>query len=265
MVKKKEYPERGEFVLATVKEVFRQGVFATLDEYGDKKGMLHISEISLKWVRNIRDYVKEGQKVVLKVLNVNPERGHIDISLRRVNDAQRKEKLYEVKQKQRTKRLIEMLTKGLKLSKKEIETEILSKLREEYESVYEGFEAIAGDNDIINRLGISKGLRAKVLEVVNKNVKPPFVTVTGFVELRSYSPDGIDLIKESLDKIQGYDSDGNVDVSYISAPLYRVKVQADDYKSAEKLLHSSINVGIDHIEKNQGRGEFHRELPEKQK
>jgi len=259
------YPERGEFILATVKEVFKQGVFVTLDEYGDKKGMLHISEISLKWVRNIRDYVREGQKVVLKVLNVNPERGHIDLSLRRVNDAQRKEKLYEVKQKQRTRRLLELLTKELKLPKKEIETEILSKLKKEYDSVYEGFEAIAGDNELIDGLGIRKELRAKVLDVVNKNVKPPFVTVTGFVELRSYAPDGIDLIKESLGRIQSYDSNAKIDVSYVSAPMYRVKIQAEDYKGAEKLLHNSIDCGIEYIEKNHGKGEFHRELPEKQK
>lgn len=264
MAKKDAYPEQGEFILATVKEVFRQGAFATLDEYGDKKGMLHISEISLKWVRNIRDYVKEGQKVVLKVLNVNPERGHIDLSLRRVNDAQRKEKLYEVKQKQRTKRVIELLTKELNLSKKDMETEILSKLKD-YASPYDGFEAIAGENELIEKLGIKKDLRAKLLDIITKNVKTPFVMVTGFVELKSYAPNGVDVIRESLIKIQKSGSKEEIEVSYVSAPIYRVKIQAEDYKSAEKLLHKSTDKGIRHMEKNQGKGEFHKEMPEKQK
>ncbi|HIE33962.1 MAG TPA: S1 RNA-binding domain-containing protein, partial [Candidatus Altiarchaeales archaeon] len=95
--KESRYPEPGELVIATVQNIFKQGAFVTLDEYGNKRGMLHLSEISLKWVRNIRNYVKEGQKVVLLVLRVNPERGHIDLSLRRVSDAQRKAKLQEVK------------------------------------------------------------------------------------------------------------------------------------------------------------------------
>ncbi len=264
MAKKAAYPEEGEFILATVKEVFRQGVFVTLDEYGDKKGMLHISEISLKWVRNIRDYVKEGQKVVLKVLNVNPERGHIDLSLRRVNDAQRKEKLYEVKQKQRSQRIIELLTKELKLSKKELETEILSKL-EDYASPYDGFEAIAGDNTLIEKLGIRKKNRAGLLDIINKNVKPPFVVVTGFVKLNSYAPNGVDIIRESLIRIQESGAEGEIEVNYVSAPFYRVKVRAEDYKSAEKLLHNSVKKGIEYMERNHGKGEFHKEMAERQK
>ena len=96
------YPEAGEYVIGTVDSIFKQGAFITLDEYLGKKGMLPLSEISLKWVRNIRDYVREGQKVVLLVLGVNPERGHIDLSLRRVVDAKRKEKLQQVKQLQRS-------------------------------------------------------------------------------------------------------------------------------------------------------------------
>ena len=62
---KEEYPEQGELVLGTVKSIFNQGAFIDLDEYTGRRGMLHISEITLKWVRNIRDYVKENQKVVL--------------------------------------------------------------------------------------------------------------------------------------------------------------------------------------------------------
>lgn len=95
------FPKEGEFVLGTVQSLFKQGAFITLDEYKGQRGMLHLSEISLKWVRNIRDYVKEGQKVVLLVLRVDPSRGHIDLSLRRVNEAQKKQKLQDVKQEQR--------------------------------------------------------------------------------------------------------------------------------------------------------------------
>ncbi len=46
------------------------------------EGLLHVSEISSSWIRNIRDFVREGQKMVLKVLRVDLEKGHIDLSLR---------------------------------------------------------------------------------------------------------------------------------------------------------------------------------------
>ena len=47
-------------------------------------GLLHLSEISRSWIRNIRDYVREKQKMSLKVLRVDHEKGYIDLSLRRV-------------------------------------------------------------------------------------------------------------------------------------------------------------------------------------
>src|SRR4030043_180785 len=91
-VEKQELPEAGDLVIATIQSVTDYGAYAKLDEY-DKQGLLHISEISSSWIRNIRDFVREGQKVVLKVLRVDMEKGHIDLSLRRVTKRERIEKI----------------------------------------------------------------------------------------------------------------------------------------------------------------------------
>ncbi|MDK2914747.1 MAG: translation initiation factor 2 subunit 1 [Thermococcaceae archaeon] len=91
--KAKEYPEEGEFVVATVKNIHPYGAFLKLDEYPGKEGFMHISEVAPTWVKNIRDYLKEGQKIVAKVIRVDPSKGHIDLSLKRVNQQQRKAKL----------------------------------------------------------------------------------------------------------------------------------------------------------------------------
>ncbi|RJS86435.1 S1 RNA-binding domain-containing protein, partial [Candidatus Bathyarchaeota archaeon] len=47
-----EWPEVGELVVATVRRIESYGAYVTLDEYDDKEGLLHISEISPSWVRN---------------------------------------------------------------------------------------------------------------------------------------------------------------------------------------------------------------------
>ena len=83
LLKKEGFPEEDELVMCTVTQVQFHSVFVTLDEY-DKGGMIHISEVSPGRIRNIRDFVREGKKIVCKVLRVNEEKGHIDLSLRRV-------------------------------------------------------------------------------------------------------------------------------------------------------------------------------------
>lgn len=255
-----EYPKPGEFVIVTVKDIFKQGAFVTLDEYSNKNGMLPLSEISLKWVRNIRDYVKEGQKVVLLVLKVNPERGHVDLSLRRVSDAQRKEKLQEVKQRQRAGKLLEFLANELKVPIADLNKKIKDKLLKRFDSLYEGLEAITVDETVADELDIDEKWKSALIALVNKSIKPPFVSVTGYAELRSYEPNGVDIIRETLKTIENYKTDCKIDVSYVSAPIYRVKVTATDYKTAEKVLKGSIEGSIEHIKKFSGEGEFHRTL-----
>ena len=89
------FPEDGELVLCTVTKVQSHSVFVRLDEF-DKGGMIHISEVSPGRIRNIRDFVKEDKIIVCQVLRVSRERGYIDLSLRRVNDNQKRKKLEEI-------------------------------------------------------------------------------------------------------------------------------------------------------------------------
>ena len=63
LLKKEGFPEEDELVMCTITKVQFHSVFAQLDEY-DKGGMIHISEVSPGRIRNIRDFVKEGKKVV---------------------------------------------------------------------------------------------------------------------------------------------------------------------------------------------------------
>ena len=72
------WPEIGEFVVCTVKNVTDFGAYVELEEFGGREGFIHISEIKAGWVKYVRDYVREGQKIVCKVLNVDPSRGHDD-------------------------------------------------------------------------------------------------------------------------------------------------------------------------------------------
>lgn len=258
-----DYPENGELVIGTVKNIFNQGAFIDLDEYQGKRGMLHLTEISLKWVKNIRDYVKEGQKVVLLVLRTDPSRGHIDLSLRRVNDAQRKMKLQQVKQRQRALKLLEILAQELKVKPEDAISKVSQALTE-YESVYAGLEAIAADNKVVERLGLTDKWAKTLADLVNKSIKPPSVEVTGYAELTSYEPAGISDVKAALDEIRKHDpKDCEMEITYISAPIYRVKVTAADYKTAEKALRNAVDQGITYMESRHGTAAFHRELEKK--
>lgn len=255
-----DYPEPGELVLGSVKSIFNQGAFIDLDEYEGRRGMLHLSEISLKWVRNIRDYVKEGQKVVLVVLRTDPGRGHIDLSLRRVKDSQRKQKLQEVKQQQRSRKLLEMMAGELGVKPESVLKKV-SAAMSGYDTLYEGFEALVADKSAADKLDLNDKWRAKLMELVTKNIKPPVVEVTGYVELKSFETDGVEAVKGALAEIRKHKPRNfKLELTYVSAPIYRVKVNAPDYKTAEKAMRKAVDQGISFIQGRNGTGTFHREL-----
>ena len=104
LFKKQGFPEESESVLCTVTSVQYHSVFVDIDEYG-KSGMIHISEVSPGRMRNIRDFVKEGKKIVCKVLRINEEKGYIDLSLRRVNESEKRRKIDDIKKSRMQKRL----------------------------------------------------------------------------------------------------------------------------------------------------------------
>ena len=96
MVKLTPYPEEGELVICTVRDVKGFGAFVLLTEYNNREGFIHVAEVATGWVKYIRDHVREGQKIVCKVLRVDPVKEHIDLSLKQVNEHAKKDKIQEV-------------------------------------------------------------------------------------------------------------------------------------------------------------------------
>lgn len=59
------------------------GAFVSLPD--GKSGMVHISEVSTDYVKDIKDFLKEGQDVKVKVVGISPE-GKISLSIRKAQE-----------------------------------------------------------------------------------------------------------------------------------------------------------------------------------
>ncbi|MEK6974695.1 MAG: translation initiation factor IF-2 subunit alpha [Nanoarchaeota archaeon] len=229
---KKGLPEEGELVICTVKKILFHSIFVSLDEYENKEGMIHISEIAPGRIRNIRDYVREEKKIVCEVLRIDPEKGHVDLSLRRVNNSERIRKTTEFKQEQKAEKLLESIGKTNKKSLSEMYHEIGNSLIEIFGSLRNGFQQISLNNSLIKGLKLGKKLEDSFLAIINEKIKPLEVIIYASLTLQSQKANGIDEIKDILNKIK----EANIKIAYISAPNYRLSLTAPDYKIAESKL-----------------------------
>jgi translation initiation factor 2 subunit 1 len=259
--KKKGLPEEGDVLLCTVKKILYHSVFVDLDEYERQEGMVHISEIAPGRIRNIRDYVREGKKLVCKVLRINNERRQVDLSLRRVPLSVRKEKNESYKQEQKAEKILEFVAKILKTDIKGMYEKAGYKIMEEYGSLSDCFYEVAEKGDgVLKELGIADDYVKVLAEVIKERIKPPEVQIDGILTLTSAGADGVEDIKKAikvgldLAKKKKYD----ITVLYMGAPRYRVAVTAPNYKVAERALKEVSEVILDTAKSLHSKGEFSR-------
>jgi translation initiation factor 2 subunit 1 len=261
MARGKEYPEEGELVVGTVRAVENFGAFIKLEEYPTKEGFLHIAEVSTGWVKRIRDFVREQARVVCKVLTVDPTRGHVDLSLKRVNEHQRREKIQEWKNDQKADKLLEIVATNLKTTPDELWKEFGAPLAEKYGNLYAAFEEAANDTQTLEEDGFKGKWIETFGQVAKENITVPFVNVKGYLEMTTMKPDGVLHIREALaDALKGEFEDVEITITYVGAPFYRIKVKAPDFKIGEQELEKSSQRAIKTITKHGGKAQFKKEM-----
>jgi len=254
LLNKKGFPEESELVLCKVTKVSYNSVFVNLEEY-IKHGMIHISEVSPGRIRNLNDYVKVGKMVVCKVLRVNQEKGHIDLSLRRVNENQKRRKNNQIKFEQKAEKIIQDAAKELKIDVKNFYEKVSRVPIQENGFVYPIFETVIENANDLKSLALDKKETEVLLNLIKQRIKPKQVEIIGDIEISSYAENGVEIVRKALKCITDADKE-RVSVKYLGASKFRLKIVAHDYEIAESLLETGLNPAKKLCEDNNAEFKF---------
>ena len=75
--------KKNEIVLGLVTGIEQYGIFVGLDEY--YSGLIHISEISDGYVKDINNFVNIGETIKVRVLESDDDNYHVKLSIKNVN------------------------------------------------------------------------------------------------------------------------------------------------------------------------------------
>ena len=75
--------EKGKIVTGCVTGIEKYGIFVGLDEF--YSGLIHISEISNNFVRNINDYVNIGETIKVKIVEIDEKNYHAKLSIKDID------------------------------------------------------------------------------------------------------------------------------------------------------------------------------------
>lgn len=247
-MKKSGMPRRGELVMCRIAKINPNSAFAKLTEY-DKTGMIHVSEVAKKWVKDIREFVKENQYVVCKVIGVD-DRG-ISLSIKRVWREEARAKFNEFKKERKAEKMLELVARAMGKPPEEAWEQLGRKVEDEFGSLIKAFEVAVKNPDLFKAKGIKGPWAEKFIEVAVKKHKEKEYEIKASLRLVSYRPDGVEVIKMALKRaVEG------LEVKYISAPNYLLVGRGKDPKRLEALVRERAEEIAKDIQKSQGEASF---------
>ena len=190
-------------------------------------------------------------------------KNHVDLSLKKVNEHQRREKIQEWKNARKAERLMEMVSKKIGISIEQCYKDFGNDLIKKYGSLYTAFEEFVYDIENVRSDGFSGDWLEDFETIAKDNISIPFVEITGHLEVNSWLPDGVSHIRDAfLNAEKSEFEDVDIQIKYIGAPQYMITVKAPDYKIAEDELKKVVEKISGYIKKYDGTCEFHRKVEE---
>jgi translation initiation factor 2 subunit 1 len=217
--------EEGQIVQCIVDKILGTTIFLRIN--GGGEGTMTTSEVSPGRIRNLRDYVVPGKKIVCKILRIDGNR--IYLSLRRVTQSEKKELLDKIN-KERSYTAILKTVLG-----KEGSVGIINKIREDY-AIIDFFEELKIDNKLIEKY-VDKKDSEKIVKILESKKEKP-KELRQIFHLSSKSPEGIKIVKEI---IQGA-CQKSCNTLYLAAGRYRITLIGEDFKKLKTELGETLRV-----------------------
>jgi translation initiation factor 2 alpha subunit (eIF-2alpha) len=220
--------QEGQLVLCTVERIIGTTVFVKVEE--NREGTITLSEIAPGRIRNLRDYVIPGKRIVCKILNI--KENVIHLSLRRVGVNEKKDFLQKVDKEKSNKAILKTVLGELaeKVIAEITKTQSLTDLFEE-----------AKENPEILDTYLKKPEAEKIIKILESKKEKP-KEIRQIVKLSNKSSDGMTIVKNILNESC---KDSKCEVSYLAAGKYRINFTGKDFKT----LKSANMQTIDSIEK----------------
>lgn len=250
------YPEVGDLVVASVTRVVDYGAYVKLDEYEGVEGLIHISEIASTYVKNIRVHVREGQKLVLKVLRVSSQRAQVDLSLRRVTGREKSEKMLEWKKVKKADSIIKGAAEKLKATEDDV-SKVKSIIYEKFDNPFDAFEEATDEGEeIFSKLGISEEWAKSLTEVARSKIRLEKAKVTGTVELTCAKTEGVEAIRQALRGAKKVKKSRGTTIKIytVGSPRYRLEVRSKEITDAQATLNLAIDEALNSIKSLGGEG-----------
>uniref|UniRef100_A0A3B0MKA5 Eukaryotic translation initiation factor 2 alpha subunit, putative n=1 Tax=Theileria annulata TaxID=5874 RepID=A0A3B0MKA5_THEAN len=240
-----KYPEPEDLVMVKVNRIEAQGVYVSLLEYDDREGLILLNELSKRRYRSINKLVKIGRHEVVLVLRVDPLKGYIDLSKRRVTpeDIIKCEERFSKSKK--VHQTVRHIAQKHGISVEELNRECIWPLYKSYPHALDALkEAAANKDNVFKNISISQEVIDSLLQDIQLRLVPQALKLKCSIDVWCFGPEGINAVKLSLGKAKLLDP--QISIRLIAPPQYEILTSCFDKEAGLALMNQTLEV----IEKN---------------
>ncbi|CAI9113322.1 OLC1v1013899C1 [Oldenlandia corymbosa var. corymbosa] len=261
-------PEVDQPVMIEIKRIDSQmAVYVSLVEYNNIEGMMSLMELSRTRIRSINRVVKVGRVEPAMVLKVEKDKGHVDLSKRRISNVERAACEERYNKSKLVHSILRHVAETVEIDLEDLYVHIGWPLYRKYGHAFEAFKLMVTDPDsVLGSIGLIGSDNSSVRSIITdelkdalvKNIRgrmtPQPLKIRADIELKCFHYDGVLHIKEAMRKAEAAgDEDCPVKVKLVAPPAYVMITQTLDRVRGLEVLNKAIEAGTEEIERHKGK------------
>ena len=230
---REKLPKRGDYVYCVTAEVMADACYVELLEYNNIRGIIIAREASRKLIHAMSRMFSVGRKIVAEVINVDPERGYVDLSKKHVGEAE-------------TSACEDKYHTALAAHKMIARVIEVTELDEEqafsdwgWDLDYAKLHAMAKDGEAPGWKILPQGCHAAMKKVLSAKFQSRPVVVKTVLDV-CLPTEGVDGIKEIFSELKADIGLPDVKCRVISCPRYLVTVETLDHAAVVKAMTDAV-------------------------
>eukprot|EP00461_Guttulinopsis_vulgaris_P004522 UN04524 len=251
-----EFPQVDDVVMAQITAVEQVGAMVTLLEYGGIQGMILASEISRRRFRSIKQVVQVGKTIPCTVIRVDPVKGYIDLSKKRVsvNDTKQAEDRYA--NSRHVHSIMARVAHITKRSLLELYQMFIWDLYKEFKHAYYAFNALANnDLSVLDKYTqVPQDVKDVLLQTIKQKMAPKPCTIFARIEATCYGEMGITGLKKAFEAgIAQQTEQVKLRLRIVGPPVYVITTTCNVQTQGMQIVKQAIEAISTEIQKYGGK------------
>lgn len=213
-------------------------------EYDGIEGMILLSELSRRRIRSVQKLIRVGRNEVVVVMRVDPDKGYIDLSKRRVS-AEEVVKCEEQYEKGRAvDSILTQVAKRRNVPTESLYEQVAWPLQRKYGHAYEAFKLSIQEPEVVfGPLDIEADTLAELKHTIARRLTPKPVKVRADIEVRCFAYNGIEAIRKALKAGEALSTEAvPIKVRLVAPPLYVMSTTSTDKSAAIETMEKAVEA-----------------------